>query len=108
MVDVVFLLLFFFMLASRFGVDRGLAVDLAGAGGDWTGPPRLVEVAPGGVTLNGVALPEAELAAALDRLVIMRSDPVVVAPRAGALAGDLVGVIDLLGQAGFSSIAVAP
>ena len=44
MIDVVFLLLVFFMLASRFGSEEALPLPLAGGGGTWSGPPRLVEI----------------------------------------------------------------
>jgi biopolymer transport protein ExbD len=50
MIDAVFLLLVFFMLASRFGRAGAVALVGAGdgAGAPWSGPPRLAEVAPGG------------------------------------------------------------
>jgi len=44
MIDVVFLLLVFFMLASRFGVDTVVPFPLAGGGGSYAGPPRLVDM----------------------------------------------------------------
>ncbi|MDJ1006380.1 MAG: biopolymer transporter ExbD [Paracoccaceae bacterium] len=107
MVDVVFLLLFFFMLASRFGSDVGLPVTLGGAGTDWTGPPRLVDVLPQGVRLNGIPVELADLPAALDALMAVRTEPVVVAPRDGARTGDLVAAIDALRGAGFSRLVLA-
>lgn len=106
MVDVVFLLLFFFMLASRFGADAAMELALAGEGGGWTGPPRLVEVAPDGVRLNGVAMRADALAAALDRLMETRADPVVIAPREGATTGELVAAMAALEAAGFSGLAL--
>lgn len=108
MVDVVFLLLFFFMLASRFGADEGLTLALGGDGESWSGPPRLVGVGPGGVMLNGVDLDADDLPAALDRLVTDRADPVLIAPRGGAGTGDVVAVIDLLRAAGFTGLVIAP
>jgi len=106
MVDVVFLLLFFFMLASRFGPDEGLTLALGGGGGTWSGPPRLVGVGPEGVTLNGVGTDAAGLPAALGRLVTSEADPVVISPREGAGTGDLVAVIDLLQEAGFTGLVI--
>ena len=46
MIDVVFLLLIFFMLSSRFGMDTVLPIA-GGAGGSesaWQGAPRLVRI----------------------------------------------------------------
>lgn len=45
MIDVVFLLLVFFMLASRFGLEAMMPLPLVGAGGGaYSGPPRLVDI----------------------------------------------------------------
>ncbi|MGJ8530069.1 ExbD/TolR family protein, partial [Maritalea sp.] len=46
MIDVVFLLLVFFMLASRFGMDMHIPMQISGAGSGYSGPPRLVDVRP--------------------------------------------------------------
>jgi len=109
MIDVVFLLLVFFMLAARFGGEGALTLALAGPGAaaDWTGPPRLVEVAPGGaIRLNGVALPAADLPAALAPLMAGPGDPVVLRAADGAATGALVAVLDGLRAAGFTRLAV--
>ena len=54
MIDVVFLLLVFFMLVSRFGQLDGVPLALAGgAAPGWSGAPRLVDVRPDGLSLNG-------------------------------------------------------
>ena len=39
MIDVVFLLLVFFMLASRFGSDALVPLSLGGSGDTYSGPP---------------------------------------------------------------------
>ena len=107
MIDVVFLLLVFFMLAARFG-QQG-AVDVALAGGDapgWQGPPRLVEVAPDALRLNGVTRPEAALLDRLASLVEAPADPVLVQPVDGARLQRLVDVMALLEGAGFTNLAV--
>lgn len=54
LIDVIFLLVVFFLLASRFERDLALPIALAG-GGDWEGPPRLVTLSAGGAAYNGVA-----------------------------------------------------
>ena len=53
MIDVVFLLLVFFMLASRFGSDALVPLSLGGSGDTYSGPPRLIDVLPEGQRLNG-------------------------------------------------------
>lgn len=106
MVDVVFLLLFFFMLASRFGADQALPLNLAGGNTEWSGPPRLVEVASDGVRLNGRTLELADLPNALNRLVDTTADPILIAPRDGVPTRELVAVVDALQSAGFGGLVV--
>ena len=107
MIDVVFLLLIFFMLVSRFGIDSVLPV-FAGdqAGGKWQGAPRLVEIGPAAVRLNGIATPLALLA---DKLLILMPDdgaPVVLRARQGANVQRLVAVMEQLGAAGLNNLIV--
>lgn len=104
MIDVVFLLLVFFMLVSRFGVDRVLPLSMAGGGGDWSGPPRLVEVAPDGLRLNGAPVAADALVAALAPLMGGPDDAVVLRAGDGAPLQALVAVMETLGQAGFSRL----
>lgn len=104
MIDVVFLLLVFFMLVSRFGVDRVLPLSMAGGGGGWSGPPRLVEVVPGGLALNGAPVEADALADALVPLMPGPDAPVVLRARDGAPLQALVAVMETLGAAGFSRL----
>lgn len=105
MIDVVFLLLVFFMLVSRFGIDRALPLVAAGgAGAGWQGPPRLVDVTPSGAALNGVALPVEALAGALAPMMQGPDDPVILRPRDGADLQALVAVMDRLRAAGFARL----
>ena len=57
MIDVVFLLLVFFMLAARFGPD--MTVPLVTAGGEqvYQGPPRFVRLDGDALSLNGIRMP---------------------------------------------------
>lgn len=103
MIDVVFLLLVFFMLAARFGHDSGQALGTAG-GGAWSGPPRLVEVAPDGLRLNGVARERGPLIAALREL---GGGAVVLRAKGGADVQALVDAIAWLRAAGFPDLALA-
>jgi biopolymer transport protein ExbD len=104
MIDVVFLLLVFFMLVSRFGVDRVLPLSMAGGGGGWSGPPRLVDVAPDALALNGVPVGADALAGALAPLMAGPDDPVVLRARDGAPLQALVTVMEALGAAGFTRL----
>lgn len=109
MIDVVFLLLVFFMLAARFGMEGGLQLNLAGqAAGvaEWSGPPRLVDVLPEGQRLNGVALDWPALLAELARLTEAPEDAVLLRARDGAALQRLVAVIEALHDAGHARLAV--
>ena len=44
MIDIIFLLLIFFMLATRFGTAAMFEVTTSRTSDDYQGPPRLVEV----------------------------------------------------------------
>ncbi len=108
MIDVVFLLLVFFMLASRFGTTGSLPVGGAGGIGPVSGPPRLVEVSPGVVRLNGVPVTLDALPGAVLSLVQSpATDLVVVRPRDDADLQRLVDVLGALEAAGFARVAVA-
>ena len=106
LIDVVFLLLVFFMLVARFGLDDATPLVLGGAGETYDGPPRLVEVTPGAMRLNGVEMAPRLLLFELVRLSRSGSDVVVIRPRAGATVGRLVEVMALMGEAGFTNLAV--
>lgn len=109
MIDVVFLLLVFFMLAARFGVDMTLPLTLAGSAGDqsYSGPPRLVDVLPEGIRLNGAAIDPSELAGRLEGLTESSEDVVVLRALDGAVLQRLVDTIALLEDAGFSAFVIA-
>lgn len=107
MIDVVFLLLVFFMMVSRFGGLHGMPLAVAEQGGAaWVGPPRLVELRPEGVTLNGVAV--GDLAAALAPLMAAPDDPVVLRARDGADVQRLVAVMADLRAAGMTRLVLVP
>ncbi|WP_343079434.1 biopolymer transporter ExbD [Ostreiculturibacter nitratireducens] len=108
MIDVVFLLLVFFMLAARFGAEGALPVALAapGAPAEWQGPPRLVEIGPENVRLNGLAVDEAGLAEALRPLMAGPEAPVLLRPVEGASLQRVVDVIGALSDAGLTALAV--
>lgn len=108
MIDVVFLLLVFFMLVSRFGQLDGVPLALAGgAAPGWSGAPRLVDVRPDGLALNGTPREAAALIADLRRLMPAPDAPVVLRPQDGADVQRLVAVIDLLRAAGITHVLMA-
>ncbi|MFV1528500.1 MULTISPECIES: ExbD/TolR family protein [unclassified Phaeobacter] len=103
MIDVVFLLLVFFMLASRFGTDAVLDLPLAGQGGSYNGPPRLIGIGAGNLDLNGQPVAESNLPAALALLMDSPGDMLVLRGRDQADVQRITDVTTLLRQAGFSN-----
>lgn len=104
MIDVVFLLLVFFMLASRFGTDHALPLSMAGSGGGYSGPPRLVDVSPDGLALNGVATTPDALIDQLRAMTETGTDTVILRGRDEATLQRLVAILETLSQAGFTRI----
>ena len=106
MVDVVFLLLIFFMLVSRFGIEDAIPLRAGGAEASYSGPPRLVEIGATELRLNGVPLEPRPLLVELVRLTRSGEDIVVLQPMEGASVQRLIDVMTLFGEAGFSNLAV--
>lgn len=104
MIDVVFLLLVFFMLASRFGNDMALPLPLAGAGEGYSGPPRLVEILPEGLRLNGFDIPPEQLPERLAEMTEAPTDAIILQGRDGANLQRVVDVTQLLSGAGFETV----
>ncbi len=105
MIDVVFLLLVFFMLASRFGADAVIELPLAAASDrPYEGPPRLVDIRPESLSLNGFEVPADELPKALDELTEAKADAIILRARDKAALQRVVEVMELLTEAGFSTL----
>lgn len=104
MIDVVFLLLVFFMLASRFGNDAVIPLPLVSGGGTYDGPPRLVEVLPEGIRLNGITLPETALIVEIQRLTNTPADVVILRGGRETKLQRIVTIGAALRQAGFTQI----
>lgn len=105
MIDVVLMLLIFFMMVSRFGGQQGLPLT-AGTpqpAAEWQGPPRLVRVTGTGVLLNGQPIAPAALAAALRPLMTDATDPVVIRAEDAPVQA-LVDVMAALRAAGLSRL----
>lgn len=105
MIDVVFLLLVFFMLSARFGVDMSIPLRIGGAGASYSGPPRLIEISADHVTLNGV--PSGDIVADLTPLMGKPEDIIVLRPIGPADVQRLLTVMEALRAAGFDNLVMA-
>ncbi|WP_300074244.1 biopolymer transporter ExbD [uncultured Ruegeria sp.] len=106
MIDVVFLLLVFFMLTSQFGVDRVLTLASGGVGTDYSGPPRIVHITADDVHLNGVSVAVKDLPDRLAPLTQSADDTIVLQTAAGASYQSLMDVGSILSEAGFTALTV--
>tara|TARA_B100001179_G_scaffold196384_1_gene154987 strand:- start:631 stop:1026 length:396 start_codon:yes stop_codon:yes gene_type:complete len=109
MIDVVFLLLIFFMLVSRFGVERALPIVLPGpapATTAYDGPPRLVAIGADTLRLNGAPTSLSTLPDALRALMQAPDDLIVLRAEDGADLQMLVTVMEALSRAGLSRLVV--
>ena len=105
MIDVVFLLLIFFILVARFGAEDVLPLDLAPGGStDASGPPRLIDLGGDTLRLNGTAIALVDLPAALSRLTKDPGDLVILRPGPGADLQRVTDVLTHLRGAGFTAV----
>lgn len=108
MIDVVFLLLVFFMLVSQFGADRVLPLMTAGTTGDpYSGPPRLVELTGDAVRLNGEPVSLTQLIAGLSRLTDRPDDVIILKSGGNADVQALVRVMEAVAAHGFTRLVLA-
>jgi biopolymer transport protein ExbD len=106
MIDVVFLLLVFFMLAARFGADQSLPISAAGGSGPYSGPPRLIDIYPDGLRLNGVETGVKRLLTELQELTGGEPATIVMRPRSGADVQRIIEVMTLLRRNGMTQLAL--
>lgn len=107
MIDVVFLLLVFFMLASRLGMDTVVTVTVGGDGeSGWTGPPRLIDLRADSLALNGVSQRLEGLAGRLEPLMDTQADPVILRVHEGTPLQRMIDVITTLRAAGITGLVV--
>lgn len=104
MIDVVFLLLVFFMLAARFDQTAVVPIALGSGNSDYSGPPRLVDVTPEAVFLNGVPIPDTKLASSVLALMDGPTDLVIFRVRDNADVQRLVDVMGVLRREGLTSL----
>ncbi|TVQ92882.1 MAG: biopolymer transporter ExbD [Chromatiaceae bacterium] len=104
LIDVVFILLLFFLLASSFQRWQGLNLAGTGSAGAADEPPPALLVriqADGALDLNGEPVGLDELAATLRRQLGRRPDlAVIVEPAATVTLQPLVAVLEQLAAAG--------
>ena len=97
MIDVVFLLLIFFMLVARFGVDKVIDINLPSALGQssqYEGAPRLVEIKTGNiVSLNGTQISLDQLSSKLSQLMPSPNALIIIRSSAEANTQDLLDVL---------------
>ncbi|MDF3414535.1 biopolymer transporter ExbD [Sulfitobacter sp. M57] len=106
MIEVVFLLLVFFMLASQFGHDKALTLSAGSGGTAYTGPPRLIGIGPDTLRLNGVAVSLEDLATRLGPLMQSPDDIIILRGDADATLQRLIDVAQSLKTAGFTHLSV--
>ena len=110
MIDVVFLLLIFFMLVARFGVDKVIDINLPSALGNnsqYEGAPRLVEIKSGNiVSLNGSEIPLRELSNNLSELMPSPNALVILRSSAEANTQDLLDVLLYLKSEKITNVSV--
>ncbi len=104
MIDVVFLLLVFFMLASRFGQETAIPLTAGIGAAEWQGPPRLVELSDSGLRLNGVAVTRDDLAERLAPLMPAPDAPVILRATGTADLAALASLLDALRAAGITNV----
>ncbi|SDF03811.1 biopolymer transport protein ExbD [Celeribacter baekdonensis] len=108
MIDVVFLLLVFFMLVSRFGIQGVLPLTPAGgaATASWEGPPRVVDLyANGDIRLNGEEVFAEHLSDWLHPLMPAPDSAVIIRTHDADLQR-LVDTVDHLSNAGITRLIV--
>jgi len=109
LIDVVFLLLVFFMLASTFLKFGTVKIDAAGAGSGKADVSKmvLIHVEPEGkYRVGGLAVSEDELSSRLRGLISQgRTDAVVVLHR-DAVVADLVTGLTRVRRSGFETVRV--
>ena len=105
MIDVVFLLLVFFMLAARFGVTDAIPITLSGdAAQPYDGPPRLITVLPDALRVNGIDT--IDPVASLTPLMGTQTDIILLRARDGASVQHLLDVMGTLRAAGWTNLVV--
>lgn len=109
LIDVIFLLLLFFMLSSTFSRYSQLDLGVAGAGtGGGERPKLLVSVAPEGLLrLNGRQTDLESMPAAIEDFVSKGVTTAVVVPKGDVTLQSLVAALESLKKTGLQSVSLA-
>lgn len=109
LIDVIFLLLLFFMLSSTFQRPGELRVESVeeGAGASSAMPAVIVRIdADATMSINGESLSRQAGAVLLEELRAGGAEGVLVMVRGGAQVGDLTSTLDTIANAGFVRVRV--
>jgi len=109
LIDVVFLLLIFFMLASTFLRFSAIPVTGAQGGGEASGLEELIIIKLEGgeaLSINGAPTKVADRMARIDEMIAKGMTKAVVRPAEGASVQDLVRVLELARGSKLKSVVV--
>jgi biopolymer transport protein ExbD len=108
LIDVIFLLLMFFMLASTFSIYQKLDVTSGAEGtGQMEQSPILLQVfAEGQLSVNGDRVKVEALIATLSDAGIEKIRPVAIIPAKDSTVQDVVSALEMLKTAGWSATIV--
>ena len=109
LIDIVFILIVFFMLASSFFSWRSVLLDapVRPGGASAMNGALLVELRPDGLRLSGEAVTADQLVSRLSaRLVRKPGQRVLVKPAVGVSVQDVVSLVDRLAAAGVSGLSL--
>ncbi|MEM7171619.1 MAG: biopolymer transporter ExbD [Pseudomonadota bacterium] len=107
LIDVVFILLVFFMLASNFTQWRQIEIDVPQRAGQGAGAKGSVflEVTPDGLRLSGQVISDEELSRQLSRLARVRpTQKILIKPAKGVPLQRAVIILELVDQAGIQNV----
>ncbi len=112
LIDIIFILLVFFMLASSFHDWRRIRLDPpapAATSPSGAGETMLVAIRPDGLRLAGRPIGRAAL---LDRVAVRLArhpaQAVVIRPARGVVVQDVVGLLDALAARGVRRLSLSP
>ena len=109
LIDVIFLLLLFFMLATTFARYQRMEIAATATPGaaEATTPPPLVRIAPGPeIDIDGRPVAHAGLADAFAGLKAAGREAVMLLPRRAATVEDLVAILAMVRKAGLAATLV--
>ena len=106
-IDVVFLLLVFFMLASTFNVDQkvNLLSDIVYGSSKYDQNPRLIKIKSNKLLINGVEAYDSEAIRKLEEITPDLSQ-IIIVQVLGSTTQRMLDVMELLKSSGFSNLKV--